>query len=94
MNLGGVVLPSSASHIRETMVNIMARPAIRKPTGVGDDGDEAGAFDGIIAEENQLPMNPSTCIFWSAVALGALVKGYPIEAVRSSSLCLSHCIST
>lgn len=28
-------------------------------------------------------MNPSTCMFWCAVALGSLVKGSPVESVSS-----------
>lgn len=37
-------------------------------------------------EGNQLPMDPPTCTFWCAVALGALVKGTPVDSVRSSML--------
>lgn len=76
------------------MVNIMVRPATRQPTGVWHDCDEAGALDAIATGGDlstalggeQLPMDPSTCIFWCAVALGALVKGCPVESVRSSDV--------
>lgn len=78
------------SHIRETMVNIMASPASQQPsdsmlswvdqghldTSEGEDGASA-ALGG-----NQLPMDPPTCTFWCAVAMGALVKGSPVESVR------------
>ncbi|CAM9144154.1 unnamed protein product [Ectocarpus sp. 8 AP-2014] len=77
---------TTQSHIRETMANIMVHPAIRQPPG--DGCVEAEAFDAIATGGNlitalggkQLPMDPSTCIFWCAVALGALVKGCPIES--------------
>eukprot|EP00752_Nemacystus_decipiens_P010138 g9034.t1 len=80
---------TTRSHIRETMVNIMARPAIQQPAG--DDCAETEAFDAMARAgnlitafgANQPTMSPSTCIFWCAVALGALVKGYPIESVAS-----------
>ncbi|CAB1099293.1 unnamed protein product [Ectocarpus sp. CCAP 1310/34] len=32
---------------------------------------------------NQFPMDPSACTLWCAVALGALIKGRPIESVTS-----------
>ncbi|CBJ28455.1 hypothetical protein Esi_0106_0033 [Ectocarpus siliculosus] len=35
--------------------------------------------------ENQLDAGPSTCTFWCAVALGALVKGGPATSVARSS---------
>ena len=69
----------------------MARGEIRRPSGVLHDDDEAaGAFEETADRENlklrgkQPHMDPSTCIFWCAVALGALVKGNPIESVSSS----------
>lgn len=72
------------------MVNIMMSPAIQQPFAGGDVGAE-GIFDAIARgvewskalEEHQLPMNPSTCTFWCAIALGALAKGSPFESVRS-----------
>lgn len=78
------------------MVNIMARPSISQPTR--DEFGEPEAFDAIPRGENlvtvmggtQPPLGPSTCIFWCAVALGALVKGHPIESVRSSIPIVDH----
>ncbi|CBN75398.1 expressed unknown protein [Ectocarpus siliculosus] len=55
-------------HIRETMVKMMASPASRRQSAAGTDCDEA--------PELNLLMGPSTCIFWCAVALGALVSKY------------------
>lgn len=71
------------------MVKIMLYPASRERPALGAGGGEAGrcddhgmggGFDDAFGRE-ELPMAPSTCIFWCAVALGALVKGSPIESV-------------
>lgn len=40
-------------------------------------------FDSIMPEEGQRSADPSTCVFWCAVAIGSLVKGRPIESVRN-----------
>ncbi|CAM9538320.1 unnamed protein product [Ectocarpus sp. 8 AP-2014] len=79
---------TTQSHIRETMVNIMVSPAIQQSFVGGDFGAE-GPFDSIaggvewskVSRGHQLPMNPSTCTFWCAIALGALAKGSPLESV-------------
>ncbi|CAN0382667.1 unnamed protein product [Ectocarpus sp. 12 AP-2014] len=55
-------------HVRETMVKIMTFPASLRHLAVRTDCDEA--------PERNLLMGPSTCIFWCAVALGALVSKY------------------
>ena len=73
-----------ASHVRESMVKMMS--ALQRS---GGDGDQQGRFDEMVeganwskaSEGHQLPMNPATCTFWCAIALGALVKGRPIESV-------------
>ncbi|CAM9912130.1 unnamed protein product [Ectocarpus sp. 4 AP-2014] len=80
---------TTQSHIRETMVKIMLTPASRQQSAFGDGCVEAGQSDAIASggrfgntfDRKELPMDPSTCIFWCAVALGALVKGSPIESV-------------
>ncbi|CAM9184713.1 unnamed protein product [Ectocarpus fasciculatus] len=67
------------------MVTMMARStALRDPSAPGC-LDAIGTGDGIgtLLGGTQLPMDPSTCIFWCAVALGALVKGSPLEAVAN-----------
>ncbi|CAN0123290.1 unnamed protein product [Ectocarpus sp. 6 AP-2014] len=79
---------TTQSHIRETMVNIMVSPAIQQ-SFVGGDFGAGGPFDSIAggvewskaSGGHQLPMNPSTCTFWCAIALGALAKGSPVESV-------------
>ncbi|CAM9574729.1 unnamed protein product [Ectocarpus fasciculatus] len=80
---------TNKSHIRETMVKIMTSYAdLQQPT-VRTDCDDEGPFDAIArgadwskaSECNQLPMDPSTCTFWCAIALGALAKGSPVESV-------------
>ncbi|CBN75491.1 expressed unknown protein [Ectocarpus siliculosus] len=85
------VLPFK-SHIRETMVKIMLPPASSQQPVLGDNCDEGERyFEAVapggdlskISAGNQLAMDPSACTFWCAVALGALVKGSPIESVTS-----------
>lgn len=71
------------------MVNIMLAPASRQQAALGIGSDEVAQPDatamgggfGSTFGGKEPPMNPSTCIFWCAVALGALVKGAPIESV-------------
>ncbi|CAM9879849.1 unnamed protein product [Ectocarpus sp. 13 AM-2016] len=53
-------------------------PAPGCPYGIG-----TGDGNGTLLGETQLPMDPSTCIFWCTVALGALVKGSPLESVAN-----------
>ncbi|CAM9385332.1 unnamed protein product [Ectocarpus sp. 8 AP-2014] len=83
---------TTPSRIRETMVTIMLPPASSQQSVFGDDCGEGGHyFEAVLAggdlsktsARNQLPMDPSACTFWCAVALGALVKGSPIESVTS-----------
>ncbi|CAM9899503.1 unnamed protein product [Ectocarpus fasciculatus] len=79
---------TTQSHVRESMVKMMS--ALQRS---GGDGDQQGRFDEMVqganwskaSEGHQLPMNPSTCTFWCAIALGALVKGRPIESVTKYS---------
>lgn len=50
--------------------------------GDGDgDGDRGRALVG-----GQPPVDPSTCTFWCAVGIGALVKGRPIESVSAGTI--------
>lgn len=85
----------SVSHIREAMVKLLARPAVGHPSQVPHNRD--GSFEEVAPEGrlnpflrgHQLPEDLSTCVFWCAVGLGALVKGNPIESVRLSILSTS-----
>ncbi|CAN0314629.1 unnamed protein product, partial [Ectocarpus fasciculatus] len=90
----GFVPLTSHSHIRETMVKIMASPAPLQHSTVGGACGEAGSMVRASCwskanEEPQLPMDPSTCTFWCAIALGALAKGSPVESV-AKYLHLAH----
>lgn len=81
------VVVGLASHIRETMVKIMASPAPLQQSAAGGACGEVGSMVRApcwnkASEEPQLPMDPSTCTFWCAIALGALAKGCPVESVR------------
>lgn len=77
------------SEIRQAMVKIMVPVAPRQEPGHLcirgrlDTIISWGTFDNA-SGINQLPQDPSFATFWSAVALGALVKGCPFEAVRVS----------
>ncbi|CAN0090205.1 unnamed protein product [Ectocarpus sp. 4 AP-2014] len=82
----GFVPLTSQSHIRETMVKIMTSPASLQQSAVGGACGEVGSMvrapcGNKASEEPQLPMDPSTCTFWCAIALGALAKGCPVESV-------------
>lgn len=73
------------------MVNILAAPVASHPSDAILQwvkqgqlcNDEAEGSVSTDSGQNQLPMDPSTCIFWSAVGLGALVKGNPVQLVRA-----------
>lgn len=85
-----------ASHIRESMVRIMVIPDPRHQSPFGNNRGEDWQLDGIAGRVEcgkamggtDLPMDPSTCVFWCAVALGALVRGSPLESV---SMAMSEC---
>lgn len=71
------------------MVKIMVVPARRLCSALeADDGTVGGLgamtrrveFRGAVGG-GELPVGPSTCVFWCAVALGALVGGNPLESV-------------
>ena len=71
------------------MVKIMLAPDHRQPSPFGDDhgdGWEPGRIAGRDTFGQSLSardpsMDPSTCMFWCAVALGALVRGSPFQSV-------------
>lgn len=70
------------------MVKILVRPAIVQP--LQESHERGDSIDAITPEYGvnpsltgeDLPEDLSTCVFWSAVGLGAIVKGNPIESVR------------
>ena len=64
------------SNIRETLVKMFAS----SDSGVYSTRDQH--FDTMIPASH-LPVDPSTCVFWSAIALGSLVQGRPVESVRN-----------
>ena len=72
------------SDIRETMVKLMVTPgAVYNRAEAGEVGTTVpekacGTGLGII--------DPSACVFWCAVALGAIVKGSPVESVSQTGL--------
>ncbi len=55
--------------------------------GQGEGEEESGAVIALNGNGSlQRGVDPSICIFWCAVALGALVKGAPFESVRKREL--------
>lgn len=86
--------PAFVSHIRESMVKIMVGTDTRHPPAFGDDRGQRPLGDGTAegvefrteSGGRGLPMDPSTCVFWCAIALGALVRGSPFETVSGSCL--------
>ncbi|CAM9723979.1 unnamed protein product [Scytosiphon promiscuus] len=81
---------ANESQIREAMVKIMIPAAPQQETALGYEcGDEDGPHGTLLCEStlnkvsgtNQLPDDPSLCMFWCAVAMGALAKGSPFEVV-------------
>lgn len=72
------------------MVKIMATPDPRQESRCMDDRGQGWQLDGFGGEgglrhalaDEDFPMDPLICIFWCAVALGALARGSPIEKVR------------
>ena len=67
------------------------RPGVGQPSQAARNHRRDESFDEIAPEdslnlslrrERELPDGLSACIFWSAVGLGAVVKGNPIESVR------------
>ena len=79
------------SEIRETLVKMFAGSVRVQHSDSGDYSATDQHFDTIIAADNELHVDPSTCVFWCAVALGSLVKGRPIESVRNGVQCLLLC---
>lgn len=81
-----VIVFAASSYIRGTMVKLLATPAnTRQPGAVLCDGAGVAYLDTTPAEDacgNVLRnMEPSTCTFWCAIALGALAKGSPNQSV-------------
>ncbi|CAM9840360.1 unnamed protein product [Ectocarpus fasciculatus] len=85
----GFVPLTTQSHIRETMVKMMVNPsqqsAFRRDCDEDDVLAREGDFSMLSAADNELDAGPSTCTFWCAVALGALVKGDPVSSVARYS---------
>ena len=75
----------SAPHVLPGLVEEDAGGYVRQ--AVGESSDEIGdsAWSSALAAENgpgAMPRDPSTCALWCAIALGALVRGYPLGQVR------------
>lgn len=71
------------------MVKMMTASATVQQSRFGYDGDRAEKLDMMVTtggtrnlrDDDRFPMEPSTCIFWCAVAIGALAQGRPVASV-------------
>ncbi|CAM9966772.1 unnamed protein product [Scytosiphon promiscuus] len=77
---------TTESDIREAIVKIMTSATHQRPPD-GEGSCMEGKLDTIGGIENAMEHgrfheDPSLCTFWSAVAIGALAKGRPIESVE------------
>ena len=68
------------------------RTAARQDCGEGGEDSSGTVVDGFDLGQalagGDLPVDPSTCTFWCAVAIGALVKGRDAKSVSWSSALL------
>lgn len=85
------------SDIRETMLKIMIEPDRGRSQNVRYNtfhDDEEAMLDEYerthdwesACGDSRRPRDPSSCILWCSIALGALVRGRPIELVSCSAL--------
>lgn len=86
------------SEIRETMVRIMSvtKNSKRVADSFAFNQENEGSLwmspekfdlnEGLLSDDDSSASAPSTCAFWSAVALGALLAGQPTESVRHVSV--------
>lgn len=83
---------SWCSNIRETMVRIMTGAHRIQPESLRYDSynvDEGENLDVCeptnewqsVCEDSRSSVDPSSCVFWCSVALGALAQGRPLESV-------------
>eukprot|EP00904_Undaria_pinnatifida_P005091 jgi/Undpi1/1711/HiC_scaffold_11.g05101.m1 len=75
---------TSQSNIRDTMVKmfVVNSSSSVQYLDTGDDSPTEQSFGTIVPASSPVPVDPSTCVFWSAIALGSLVKGRPVESVE------------
>lgn len=68
------------------MVNLMLKSTTFQQTGLAYNcantaGELGATAPGKSCGTTVGPTNPSVCTFWCAVAMGAILKGYPVESV-------------
>ena len=71
------------SKIRETLVTMFAGSVPVRHSEHGDYSTTEQHVNALMSADNHRPVDPSTCVFWSAIALGSLVQGRPVESVRN-----------
>ena len=79
---------SSVSNIRETMVKLMVTSSTSQQTGQGYNYAGPGTIRSASPDSPSCKIggtaDPSTCMFWCAVAMGAILKGSPVHSVSTS----------
>ncbi|CBJ48517.1 expressed unknown protein [Ectocarpus siliculosus] len=84
----GVLPLTTESTVRNAMVEVMMRQCGGQAySGTGGSGMEGLAEDeekgwsggGALARRHTLPDHPAKCMMWCAIALGALMRGIPVE---------------
>ncbi|CAN0339839.1 unnamed protein product, partial [Ectocarpus fasciculatus] len=84
----GILPLTTESTVRNAMVEVMMRQcggqAYFGNSGSGMEGlaeDEKMGWGGALARRDPLPDHPAKCMMWCAIALGALMRGIPVEHV-------------
>ncbi|CAM9292146.1 unnamed protein product, partial [Ectocarpus sp. 13 AM-2016] len=86
----GILPLTTESTVRNAMVEVMMRQCGGQAySGTGGSGMEGLAEDeekgssggGALARRHTLPDHPAKCMMWCAIALGALMRGVPVERV-------------
>ncbi|CAB1118852.1 unnamed protein product [Ectocarpus sp. CCAP 1310/34] len=86
----GILPLTTESTVRNAMVEVMMRQcggqAYSRTGGSGmeglaEDEEKGWCGGGALARRHTLPDHPAKCMMWCAIALGALMRGVPVERV-------------
>ena len=72
------------SHSPPGLVGEDADGGVRQAVGESSNAIGSSGWSNALAAEHgsgALPRDPSTCVLWCAIALGALVRGIPLDHV-------------
>ncbi|CAM9317707.1 unnamed protein product [Ectocarpus sp. 13 AM-2016] len=86
----GILPLTTESTVRNAMVEVMMRQCGGQAysgtggpgmEGLAEDEEKGWSGDGALARRDTLPDHPAKCMMWCAIALGALMRGIPVERV-------------